>query len=134
MAYSVEGHVADIRLRVSGGSLEELFADAVAGLFDILRAAPAEGARPVEREIVVDAADTTSLLIDFLGDVLARAHIAREAFESVRFQHLTATELKAVLTGYVPARFERDVKAVTYHEADVVRTDGEWSTTIVLDI
>jgi SHS2 domain-containing protein len=36
--------------------------------------------------------------------------------------------------GYSPVEFEQDVKAVTYHEADVRYENGMWSTTLVFDI
>jgi SHS2 domain-containing protein len=88
----------------------------------------------VTATVDVESGDTTSLLVDFLGEVLTRSHVHREAYRNVTFQTLTATSLRVNLTGGRVRGFGEDVKAVTYHEAEVVQRDGEWSTMLVLDI
>lgn len=131
-------HTADVRLRVEGASLEELFREAMVGMFEIMErrlqraGSPAEAGAPLHVEI--HSPDRTSLLVDFLNEVLSRAHIARESFDGVKFDRLTETEAAATLTGRTPARFEQDVKAVTYHEAEVRCENGVWSTMLVFDI
>jgi SHS2 domain-containing protein len=127
-------HVADVRLRVTAATLEELFRDAVRGLFAVMHAQAGE-AQPVTRRIVVeDSADRTALLVDFLNEVLQRAHVAHECFGEARFLRLDETNAEAELSGVAPAEFEEDVKAVTYHEADVRHENGVWTTMLVLDI
>lgn len=131
-------HTADIRLRVTAPTLQDLFRDAMSGMYAVMRAEP--GPRPMQRTPVQrtirvhDSADTTSLLVDFLNEVLHRAHVGREMFTAAAFARFDATSLDATLTGVTPASFEEDVKAVTYHEAEV-RRDGEgWTTMLVFDI
>jgi len=127
-------HTADVRLRVEAASLEELFREAMLGMFEIMSCSA--GVSPAFENVRIEiySPDRTSLLVDFLNDVLSRAHIRKECFEEVRFDRLTETELVATLTGRTPARFEQDVKAVTYHEAEVRCEDGVWSTVLVFDI
>ena len=133
MSYEIIDHTADVRLRVRAPSLEALFADAMRGMFAVMRAHP--GGTRVERSVaVLDAADTTSLLVDFLNEVLHRAQVAHELFSDAHFTRLDATSCEAMLTGVAPATFEEDVKAVTYHEADVRNVDDEWTTMLVFDI
>jgi SHS2 domain-containing protein len=133
--YELAQHIADVRLLVSGGSLEELFRDAVRGMYAVMRGTPAPDAQPVRRTITVeDSADRTALLVDFLNEVLHRSHVAREMFDDVTFTRLEELSLEATLTGTAPADFDEDVKAVTYHEADVVEREGVWHTTLVFDI
>lgn len=132
--YELVNHIADVRLRVEAASVEELFRDAVRGLYAVMHAHTAGGA-PVTRRIVVEeSADRTALLVDFLNEVLQRAHIARECFHDARFTRLDEWNAVAELTGVAPAEFEEDVKAVTYHEADVREENGAWTTMLVLDI
>lgn len=127
-------HTADVRVRVTAASLEDLFRDAVKGMYAVMRGAPHGGER-VTRTIDVDeSADTTSLLVDFLNEVLNRAQIGRELFEAVTFTRFDATSLTAELHGSRPAEFEEDVKAVTYHEADVRNVNGAWTTMLVFDL
>jgi len=126
-------HTADVRLRVEASSLEELFREAMLGMFEILSCSA--GVPPALKNIRIEihSADRTSLLVDFLNEVLSRAHIQKECFEEVKFERLTETELTATLMGR-PAQFEQDVKAVTYHEAEVRNENGLWSTMLVFDI
>lgn len=132
--YEILPHTADVRLRVSAPSLEELFRDAMRGMYAVMRGDAAGGARVTRTLAVHDSADTTSLLIDFLNEVLGRAHVAGELFDEVAFTRFDATSLDATLTGLAPASFEEDVKAVTYHEAEVRRDGGGWETVVVFDL
>lgn len=132
--YRIEQHVADIRLRVSAGTVEELFRDAMRGLFAVLSPTAAPDAREMQRRIALESVDRTSVLVDFLGEVLVQAHIAKAAFTAIEFEALSETEIAATVRGVAPVVVERDVKAVTYHEADVQLANGEWSTMLVLDI
>jgi SHS2 domain-containing protein len=126
-------HIADVRLRVSAATLEDLFRDAMRGMYAVMHAHPGE--TRVERTIAVhDSADTTSLLVDFLNEVLHRAHVGAELFTGATFTRFDATSLEAALTGVTPASFDEDVKAVTYHEAEVRREEGGWTTMLVFDI
>lgn len=126
-------HTADVRARVTASSLDELFAESMRALSAAMHAEPAGGS--VRHTIRVDdSADTTALLVDFLNEVLARAHVARELFTDARFVRLDGHSVEAELVGVAPASFGEDVKAVTYHEADVRRDGAEWTTMLVFDI
>ena len=130
--FELIAHTADVRFRITSETLEGLFIDALHALTDFMQ--PEWLAEPAEARIEVDAGDTTSLLVDFLGDVLTRCHVRREAYTAVTFATLDATSCRATLTGRKVRGFGEDVKAVTYHEAEVVQRDGRWSTMLVLDI
>jgi SHS2 domain-containing protein len=129
--FEILQHTADVRLLVRASSTEDLFRDALHGMFAIMNTVR-DGA-PVRATISVDSVDRTALLVDFLGAALSRAQIDRVAFDEIRFTRLTETEVEAELGGH-QAWFEQDVKAVTYHEADVRFVDGEWMTMLVFDI
>ena len=126
-------HTADVRLRVSSHTLEDLFREAVRGMYVVMRGDA--GIHSVRRLIAVDeSADTTSLLVDFLNEVLNRAQIGREMFEEIRFTRFEPLSLTAELIGTAPAEFGEDVKAVTYHEADLHCENGTWATMLVFDL
>ena len=132
--YQIENHVADVRLRVRASSLEELFRDAMRGMYALMRPELEEVA-PLTRTITVEeSADLTSLLVDFLNEVLHRAHVGREVFHGAAFTRLDELNVTATLTGIAPALFAEDIKAVTYHEAEVRQEEGEWTTMLVFDI
>ena len=133
--YELIPHIADVRLRVEAATCEELFLDAMRGMFAVMHGRAGEGARTVRRRIAVEeSADLTYLLVDFLNEILQRAHVAREMFESAAFIRLTDESVEADVSGFAPAEFDEDVKAVTYHEAEVRHENGLWSTMLVFDI
>lgn len=121
-----------MRLRGIAPTLEELFAEAVPALAQLME--PGARGEPVSRTIELDAPDVTSLLVDFLNEVLTRMHIEHAAFEETRFDSLTETALRATISGARVPGFDEDVKSVTYHEAHVARAAEGWAVTLVLDI
>ncbi len=134
--FEILQHTADVRLRVSAPTMEGLFRDAMRGMFAIMLRDSGFGIRDsggAAARVVVESADRTALLVDFLSAVLSRAHIDRMAFYDANFDRLTETELAADLTG-APTQFEHDIKAVTYHEAEVRLAEGKWETMLVFDI
>ncbi len=135
MPYSFRKHTADIRMNVKGKTLEELFQDALLGMIKVMNPAWLREARAVKREIAVKAPDATALLVDFLNEALALAHTECEAYTAVQFRSLSECSLEAELEGYKTESFDEDIKAVTYHEADVKKNNkGEWETILIFDI
>lgn len=135
-SHAIRAHTSDIRLAVRADSLEELFRGALEGMAGIMQPGlPEKQSHPLTEALSLAADDTTSLLIDFLSEVLTRMHIRRAIYSAVSFTELTQQTLSAVIAGAPVDGFDKDIKAVTYHEADVKqRATGEWGTTIVFDI
>lgn len=130
--YEIVQHIADVRIRVASPSAADLFADAVRGLMSVM--VPTGPGPAEELTIELDAPDVTALLVDFLNEVLLRSHVDRQSFEPLTIV-VDGETVAATLRATVVTDFEEDVKAVTYHEAEVVQTpDGTWSTTLVLDL
>jgi|SRR5579875_1184977 SHS2 domain-containing protein len=135
MTYEILEHTADVRMLVRGDSLENLFSEAVYGMMEILKPGIDNQKQVVQRDVAVEAVDITSLLIDFLNEVLLSAHIYREMYNEVIFKTLSSHSLQAILRGFAASSFDEDIKAVTYHEAEVKETgDGKWETMVVFDI
>jgi len=131
--YEIVQHTADIRLRVSSPTIEGLFAEALRGLMEVIKPERIQ-AENVHAEVRVSAPDPTALLVDFLNEVLTRCHIQREIYPHVVFRSMSETSLHADLEGHRAANLGEDVKAVTYHEANVRQAGGIWSTILVLDV
>lgn len=135
MTYTFLEHTADIRMQIKGRTLAELFQDALLGMVKIMDPAPPKEMLNIKRKIIIKATDATALLIDFLNETLSLMHSKRESYTSVRFRPITEHSLKAELKGYKAESFGEDIKAVTYHEADIQKNEsGEWSVVIIFDI
>jgi len=146
-SHKILGHTADVRLFVEGSTLEELFTAALEGMAEIIRGAAAENAAnrgkgmskaknaAIQKEISVSSANRTLLLIDFLSEILTLSQIEKVIFTSVKFHGLTAKTVKAEVYGKKVENFGEDIKAVTYHEAEIKKNKrGNLETIIVFDI
>lgn len=137
--YTILPHTADLRLLVKSETLHELFEAALQGMSEVLKPGGCkgfDGAAPgVSVPVMLNAADTTALLIDFLSEALTHSYINHAVFCAITFEHLTETELNATLRGIPVPSFDEDIKAVTYHQAAVGRDEqGDHCVTIVFDI
>lgn len=137
MGYEVIGHTADIRLKVWGLTEEELFRDALLGMMHIIKMQNSKGKNQnlSKRTIKIEAEDQTALLVDFLNEALYQSHTNKEVYNEVKFNQLIDKNLEAELIGFPVRGFEEDIKAVTYHEAEIKkRPDGQFETTLIFDI
>jgi SHS2 domain-containing protein len=132
------GHIADARMKIAGDSLEELFTAGVEGMFEFAKKGFCVGADNLSlvEKIEISSPDITALLIDFLSAVLTLSQEKKAVFCRVKFLKLTDTELEAEVFGSKVDSFNEDIKAVTYHEADVKKNPetGLYETNIVFDI
>lgn len=131
-------HTADIRMKIEGSSLEELFTAGVLGMGNILKEGFCDKNGPfmLRSKIELMAHDETCLLVDFLSGVLSASYAEKAIFCEVVFFELTSRKIRAEIHGRQQARgFDEEIKAVTYHEADVHKNNnGDWVTLIIFDI
>lgn len=133
--YELRPHTADIRIALWADTFPELFQAALVALADILLPGECHGARlRLRRRVSLTAPDSTALLVDFLSQVLLESQIRKALFCRCRIHHLTETSLEGVLSGLRVEGFQQDVKAVTYHEAQVNRLSSGYNAWLVLDV
>jgi SHS2 domain-containing protein len=135
MAYTVLEHTADVRLLVEGRTLAELFAEALRGMMEVLKAEKRKGVAETLRRIRLEAPSRTPLLVDFLNEALCLAHTHRESYTDVAIEAISETRVEARLRGCAAESFGEDIKAVTHHEAEIrENAAGNLETMLVFDI
>lgn len=135
--YSTEGHTADIRLLVEASTMPELMQAALEGMASLIRHATCRASieLPFREKIALNSVDPTTLLIDFLSEVLTRSHAGGLIFCEVEFEYLSETALAGTIAGMPTDAWDEDIKAVTYHEAEIVQNaKGHFATAIIFDI
>lgn len=134
--YEFLSHTADIQMLVEASSLEELFEGAMIGMGEILKDSKALEDEPdIEYELSIKSMDKTTLIIDFLNDILTAGYEMRTIFRKLDVTFTNNNSLTAKCFGLPVDKFEEDIKAVTYHLAEVVKNPkGNWETTIIFDI
>ena len=120
--YEVFEHTADLGLRVTAASLEQLCADAAAGLFSVIAGDLAQIRPAVEERFEVSGADPTWLLYDWICELHAAFELRRMLFCSFDVAR-DATGLHATARGepFDPAvhTLAHEIKAITQHELEV---------------
>ena len=138
-------HTADIKVRVFGTTKQNLFANALEAMFQVVhplvtgahikddRVVPSS--LPIQRTIEINSIDDENLLVDFLSEALCLSDTHNEAYFKVDIHLLTSTQLHATLHGAPITGFEStEIKAVTYNELHIEQTPEGWQTDIVFDI
>lgn len=143
--FEVLPHTADIKIRVYGDTLEQLFIHALIGMFQAVGPhAPGctkIGERlvcdvlPERHEIAVHSPDVHALMVDFLSEALYLSDIHNEAYLAATVHEITQTSIKATIRGIKITGFDVvEIKAVTYHELEVKPVGNQWRAQIVFDI
>ncbi len=130
-------HIADLRLRIESDALDELFEAGLKGMSHVLKKDFCNGFTEFEIEysLNVQAADITRLLVDFLSEVLTQSYIETVVFCELEVLELNENTLVATVRGNKTDSFDEDIKAITYHEADVQKNpQGNWETFLIFDI
>ncbi|MDQ3646752.1 MAG: archease [Actinomycetota bacterium] len=135
--FEIIEHTADVGVRATGASLEEVFEQTTLGLLDIAGAwNPASSAAP-PIPIEIEAGDLGALLVEWLGEIL----YLQEARDSV-VTHLAVSHVgDGRATGSVTLEPRGDrvlegtaVKAITYHEVKVEQVGDVWEAQIYVDV
>jgi len=133
--YELIAHTADVRLKLEASTLEELFEAALLGMAELIKPEACPKTCHLKNEINLSCVDPIALLVDFLSEVLTLTQTDKVIYCKIEFKKLTETELNATIFGITVDSFDEDVKAVTYHEADVKKNEkGNYTTVIVFDI
>ncbi len=141
MKYEILPHPAELRMRIYGKTIEELFINATEAMAQILSSKiknlKTKNQKP-KTKIKIQSMDINSLLVDFLNEILAKAQINQCVYlvSSIKYQVLNEKEyqLEVELISYPIERFDEDIKAVTYQDVDIKLKVNVWQTDLVFDI
>lgn len=135
--YEILPHISDVRVKATAESLEELFTAALAGLNSIIKNDfdKSEMMGRLSEALNIESMNISTLLVDFLSEILTLSHMHKALFEISLFQEFDGNHLKAELTGYPVEGFDEDIKAVTYTETEIMKNKkNQYEAVIVMDI
>jgi SHS2 domain-containing protein len=135
--YHTFDHTADLGLAINGASEEKLFANAAFALFDIITDLNRVEARDARR-IAVEGDNREDLFINFLREVLYLYNGERWLLKEIRIIRLSEKGLEAEARGepFVEQKHEirKEIKAVTYHQAEVRQMPAGWTARVIFDV
>jgi SHS2 domain-containing protein len=134
MKYEFIEHTADIGIKAYGKTVDESFANAALGMFNVMT--DVSKVEPVgEYEVKVKSDNMENLLVDWLGELLF-LHETQDVLLSEFDVKIDGLSLDAKVRGEALDRkkheLKDDVKAITYHMLEVNQEEGYLK--VLLDI
>ena len=126
-------HTADIAIRVWGRDLAELFVNAAYGMACQLDSTDPRD-QNIEQLVKLQAYDAETLLVSWLGELLYLSEREQSIFADFEMLEITPTRLRAIVRGGPIGEHRRHIKAVTFSDLEIVRTEAGYETTIVFDV
>jgi len=133
MPYTIIDHTADMGVKVSADTLEELFEEAACALADIIGGRCEQGTDEIRLE--ARGIDPEDLLVRWLQEILYLMEVRGWRLTSVHMESLGNTSARGVFRGECSHEpLIAEVKAVTYHNLVIVHIDNTFQVTIILDM
>ncbi len=135
--YQIIDHIADLGIIVKGPDVENLFIFAAQAMTDlIVKGGISE--KTATRDVLVEGEDFPDLMVRWLGEVLYLFEGENLIVNSIEIKSISPIQLQAILTlaSFEPKRHEvlREIKAVTYHQISVNKSDDGWEAKVIFDI
>jgi SHS2 domain-containing protein len=127
-------HTADWALRVHGRNLSQLLRNAARGMSSLLVADLTSILVTLEEQIEIETYDAESLLVNWLSELAYWAEVEGIVFREFDLLQVTSTHLQAVVRGGHVPDLQKHIKAVTYHNLEIVETDRGVEATVVFDV
>jgi len=136
-SFEILEHTADLKIKAWGKDLPEVFVNLAKGVasqqVDDLKQ---ETSHQSWEEIKVESPDLSSLLIDWLNEILYQGEINQKVY--LDFQVLEFSQqppkIKAKIRGCPVQTKNIEIKAATYHDLEIKKLDSKWQVVVVFDI
>jgi SHS2 domain-containing protein len=137
MGYRIFDHTADLGVEITGASQQEVYVGAAGALFDLLTDLSSVR-ESEERTLTVEGEGPDDLLVNFLREILYLWNGEGFLVKRCTIREVAPRRLTALLQGepYDPARhrIRMEIKAATYHQASIRRTEAGWIGRVVFDV
>ena len=124
-------NTADAALHVWGETLVDLFRQAALGIY-ALAGAQADSSPTTDCSIRLKADDLEALMVNFLSELVF--YINKGILFQIDTLKIDQYQLEGKLTGKPILRLQREIKAVTFNQMQIVCIENLFQTDIVLDI
>ena len=134
MGFEEIEHTADHALKVYGKDLKELFISAAQGMTSLMMADISGVSGEIAKAVKLETIDTESLLVEWLSELAYWAEAEMVVFSKYKIHTISATDIDASVMGTNVTALEKHIKAVTYHNLNIVKTRQGLEATIVFDV
>ncbi len=135
--YELIEHTADIAIRVKGKDLKDLFKNAALAIFQIsAEKQVTEAKRQKEISITQKADNLDELFVNWLNEVISLSAAKGLIFEDFQINKLSENNLEAIAIGSDINNYKinSEIKAATYHELHIEKTNSGWQAEVIFDV
>ena len=134
--YRLIDHTADIAILVTARDIRSLFLNSAYALLDVMfNDSNIENKRRIK--IRAKGENTEELLINFLRELFSQFAVYKFVMKDIVIDLFSDNEISADVNGekYDEKKhlISTDIKAVTYHNVNIIREDDNYNVTIVFD-
>jgi len=135
-SYESIDHTADTGIHVFGHNPRDLFQNAAMALMDQL-VEPAGLCPGQEKRLTIEGADWPDLMVNWLREILYLWVGKDVLVQSVQIEFISKKRLTAHLRvdpfSQKRHQIKSEIKAVTYHQIQVVDTGNRWEAKVIFD-
>lgn len=125
-------HTADVALRITAESLEQLFIRSAEAMYE-LAGVKTDRSILSARQLIISGIDPESLLVAFLSELLYLLEEEKFAFHYFNLE-ISADSVTCMVTGSPVNHLRQSIKAVTFHNLQILKTTEGYETTLVFDV
>ena len=126
-------HTADLCLKIWGESIKSLFLAALSGLYHIAGVEfDAESSSGIQH-FHLEESDLESLLVSFLSEWNYRMQYEHQFIKIINL-NFDQFILELDYQIFPVIDFKKEIKAVTFHNLEIVRTEHGYSAVVVFDV
>lgn len=132
--FEIVEHTADWALRVFGRDLAQLLIHAAEGMATLLVEDPSAIPSGEVRRVELDAGDAESLLVEWLSELAYWAEMEQLIFTKFELSAVAPTHLEGTVHGGRAPELQKHIKAVTYHNLQIIQSEAGLEATVVFDV
>lgn len=125
-------HTADWELHVWAPDLAGLLEQSAQGMYHLMGVHEREGA-PQHHQICINYQDEEDLLVSFLSELLFLLETKNLVFDQFTWRFMPSS-LVVNMTGTMVASLTKEIKAVTYHNLSIHKSNLGLEVDVVFDI
>lgn len=135
MKYQILDHKTDLKIKVFGRTKKDLLRNAMLGMLKSARYESVTGGKESKLVIKIESIDFSSLLIDFLNEILYLVETKKLIFKKIKFKKFSENEVEAILVGKKLKRLGLHIKGATHHDLRVYQgKNKKWQAIILFDV
>lgn len=126
-------HTADLSLKIWGQSINDLFFEALSGLYHIACVSYDENAALGIQHQHFEEDDIESLLVSFLSEWNYRMQFEQQFIKIIDIE-IDQFQIDLNFQVYKVIDIQKEIKAVTFHNLEIIKSEFGFSAFVVFDV